>query len=354
MESRPHRELSSEPTTEERIEQLKRQRDELILKEEEQALLQEIQRREYRLSGIRDSAPSLRSDVSSPAVPTPDDDEPPAQRRRLDDARAATPGRGPKIEKIPMFEGKGVREYQDFESRLLIAFRLDPTAFALEDQKIAFTLQYLQRTFRQLWIQRELEADGETLSWRHMMDFLLDQLKSPINRELHITLQYSRATQKEGQSVNEFAAYLSTLENQIQPPYEQKHLVMHLYSKLQPQIRIALSNYGDFPKTRRELVERAATLEDNLQRAKGKTASRSHTATPSAPSPRPRITPTLTKPGAKPTSSQRPQGGSSASTCFYCNKPGHWAQDCKKKAYDEKQGRGPATGVNAITPAKKQ
>ena len=41
---------------------------------------------------------------------------------------------------------------------------------------------------------------------------------------------------------------------------------MHLYSKLRPEIRVALSNYAEFPTTQRELVERAATLEDNLRR----------------------------------------------------------------------------------------
>jgi hypothetical protein len=65
--------------------------------------------------------------------------------------------------------------------------------------------------------------------------------------------------------VNDFVAYLSTLENQINPLYEQKHLVMHLYSKLRPEIRVAISNYNEFLVTRRELVKRAATLKDNLQ-----------------------------------------------------------------------------------------
>jgi hypothetical protein len=40
---------------------------------------------------------------------------------------------------------------------------------------------------------------------------------------------------------------------------------MYLYSKLRPDLRIALLNYAEFPTTRRELVERAATLKDNLQ-----------------------------------------------------------------------------------------
>ena len=40
---------------------------------------------------------------------------------------------------------------------------------------------------------------------------------------------------------------------------------MYLYSKLRPEICVALSNYAEFPTTQQELVERAAMLEDNLQ-----------------------------------------------------------------------------------------
>jgi hypothetical protein len=40
---------------------------------------------------------------------------------------------------------------------------------------------------------------------------------------------------------------------------------MHLYSKLCPNLRIALLNYAEFSTTWRKLVERAATLKDNLQ-----------------------------------------------------------------------------------------
>jgi hypothetical protein len=68
-----------------------------------------------------------------------------------------------------------------------------------------------------------------------MMAFLLDQIKSPVNRELQVTILYQKSMQKDGQSVNDFAAYLSTLENQINLQYKQKHLVMHLYSKLCPE-----------------------------------------------------------------------------------------------------------------------
>lgn len=260
----------------------------------------------------------------------------------------ALPSRGPKIEKIPTFEGKGVREYQDFKTRLEIAFRLDPNAFIVEDQKIAYTLQYLQVTLRQLWLQQEMDrgSDGIALTWHDIMTFLLNQLQSLINRELSVTMLYQKAIQKDSQSVNEFAAYLASLENQISPPYEQKHLIMHLYSKLRPELRTAISNYSEFPSTRQEMVERAATLEDNLRRASGTTATRprgERAALPSRAVGRTAYTTPYRRPSASATPSYpQPRPGS----CNYCHKPGHWEKDCRRKQSDA------ATGVNRISTSK--
>lgn len=330
-------------TLQDQIAQLRRRRQALQEKVELQKLQQEVEDLERATSTpLNRKRAATPNSNDSPTIGN--SSEPPAQRRRTDDDMYTIATRGPKIEKIPVFEGKGVREYHDFESRLGIAFRLDPSAFRLEDQKIAFTLQYLQPTLRQLWTQRELESDGMTLSWREMMSFLLDQIKSPINRELQVTILYQKSTQKETQSVNEFAAYLSTLENQINPPYEQKHLVMHLYSKLRPEIRIALLNQSEFPTTRREMVERAATLEDNLRRSGGLpsfTQRHDSSARRSGSTPNSNIPPRNngSTPGSRHSStSSRPN------SCFHCGGTGHWARDCEKK----KQDTHPASGVNAI------
>jgi hypothetical protein len=327
-----------------RIAQLKRRRDELHELAELRRLEDEVRMLEHG-ADLGESTPSR---TSTPILPSSEEPhERPARRQRLNDYTPPTMGRGPKIEKIPTFEGKGIREYYDFDARLRIAFRLDPAAFVLEDQKIAYTLQYLQPTFRQLWIQREQEVDGETLEWSEMMTFLLNQIKSPVNRELQVTILYQKSVQKEGQSVNDFAAYLSTLENQINPPYEQKHLVMHLYSKLRPDLRIALSNYAEFPTTRRELVERAATLEDNLRRSGAapvlprRTApTRSVSTSSSQKQEREPYRRTPFAASVRPRSNTNKDPGS----CYNCGLKGHWAKDCRKRRQDQP----PTTGSNSI------
>jgi hypothetical protein len=328
-----------------RIAQLKRRRDELQELAELRRLEDEVRTMEREIDLCRSTA----TRTSTPILPS--SEEPykrPARRQRLNDDTLPIMGQGPKIEKIPTFKGKGIREYYDFNARLRIAFRLDPAAFVLEDQKIAYTLQYLQPTLRQLWIQREQEVDGETLDWSEMMTFLLDQIKSPVNRELQVTILYQKSMQKEGQSVNDFAAYLSTLENQINPPYEQKHLVMHLYSKLRPDLRIALSNYTEFPTTRRELVERAATLEDNLRRSgvplsvpRRTNSTRSNSTSSSQKRER---EPYRRAPFAQQVL-HRPNTGKNPDNCYNCGLKGHWAKDCRKRRQDNQP---PTTGSNAI------
>ena len=335
-----------------RLKTLKRRRDELAVLEEIRILEEEIEGREQRLrinppEARRAKEPSIAPTISSRAAT--EDERVTPQWRPSGDA-PTTARRGPKIEPIPIFRGQSIREYNDFETRLRIAFRLDPQAFTTEDQRIAFTLQSLEVTLRQLWLQREMEDDGVTLDWRQMMEFLLDQIKSPINRELQITMQYQRATQREGQSVNEFAAYLATLENQVNPPYEQKHLVMHLYSKLRPEIRTAIANYNDFPQTRRERVERAATLEDNLGNGGAPSALRQRAApraTPAKSISQARTTPTRSRNVGTAPIQRRDHDGRAQSkdSCRHCGKLGHWEKDCWAK-----HGRptAPATGVNTI------
>jgi hypothetical protein len=326
-----------------RIAQLKRRRDELHELAELRRLEDEVRTMEREI----DPGGSTATRTSTPILPSSEEPyERPARRQRLNDDTLPIIGRGPKIEKIPTFEGKGIREYYDFDARLRIAFRLDPAAFVLEDQKIAYTLQYLQPTLRQLWIQREQEVDSETLDWSEMMTFLLDQIKSPVNRELQVTILYQKSMQKEGQSVNDFAAYLSTLENQINPPYEQKHLVMHLYSKLRPDLRIALSNYAEFPTTRRELVERAATLEDNLRRS-GVAPSiprRANSTRSNSTSSSQRREPYRRAPFAQ-QARPRPSASKDPDSCYNCGLKGHWAKDCRKKRQDNLP---PTTGSNSI------
>ena len=75
------------------------------------------------------------------------------------------------------------------------------------------------------------------------MEFLINQIKSPINQELYIALIYIKAMQQTNQPVNEFVIYLTTLKTQINPLYNAKHLIIHLFAKLRPELRVTITNY---------------------------------------------------------------------------------------------------------------
>ena len=128
-------------------------------------------------------------------------------------------------------------------------------------------MQYVKGTNRTLWLKYEDNHPDTQFTWEELMEFLLNQIKSPINQELHIALTYTKAIQRPNQPVNEFATYLTSLEGQINPPYNTKHLIIHLFAKLRPELQVAITNYQEFPQTRDQLVSLAALLEENQKSA---------------------------------------------------------------------------------------
>jgi hypothetical protein len=352
-------ELARTPIAE-RVATLKRQRDELQLEEEEQALLAEIQSRRRRLNGPT-PAPSVTLEQAASIQPLDSISQvslaaPELREPDVEPSIDALPHRGPKPEQIPIYEGRGTREYQEFQSRLEIAFRLDPKAFNTQDQRIAYTLQYLGTTMRQLWLQWEkLEkrmGRAGVATWSRMMEFLLNHIQSPLLREITTLMSYMRATQRESQPVYEFAAYLAGLENEMDPPYHEKQLTMHLYSKLRPELRSAILNYNEFPQSRQEMVERAATLEDNLRRTSARTSIRTRGAghhprnrTSSSTTPRHSTSTNNTTPyHRRTTGTTNTRPGTKPGKCNYCGAPGHWEYECTKKY--------PATSVNRVAATK--
>ena len=67
--------------------------------------------------------------------------------------------------------------------------------------------------------------------------------------------------------MHSFEAYLRSLEAQL-PPFSPAHLVSNLFTKLRPDLRKALTNYQDLPKTRDGLLALAARLEHNIHGGK--------------------------------------------------------------------------------------
>ncbi|KAF2702520.1 hypothetical protein K504DRAFT_245615 [Pleomassaria siparia CBS 279.74] len=156
-------------------------------------------------------------------------------------------------------------------------------------------------------------------------------------------MQYTKARQGENKSVTKFAAYLTTLESQITPPYKDRHLQMHLYSRLLPALRTAVANYHEFLHTRQDLVYRASTLEEDLQRSGA------------LPLLQLRDTGNAQNQGSKSKSYQASTKDSKDwkknVKCFHYGDLGHPANKCPEPLQTD--GKTPATGVNTIRLIKK-
>ena len=124
---------------------------------------------------------------------------------------------------------------------------------------------------------------------------------------------------------------------------------MHLYSKLQLEIQVALSNYAKFPTTCRELVEQAATLEDNLCCSGGLPLVPQRSSTPRHSTRGSSQASSMGSQRRHPFASPAPrtsQALDKPNTCFHCRGTGHWSRDCFKRRNNS--GSMPTTGANSI------
>lgn len=357
--SRTEPEATSEDTIQEEIQRLENEKLQLLEQGKLQLLREEVEMLRRRQRGEATSTPAPDPDLPPQSITSEYSESSsihPNLKRKATDTMGAPAKRAVKIEKIAPYYGKTIREHQDFRDSLKLAFRLEADAFADEDTKVAFTMQYVKGTNRTLWLQYEDDHPDTQFTWEELMEFLLNQIKSPINRELHVALTYARAMQRTDQPVNEFAAYLTSLEAQINPPYEAKHLMIHLFAKLRPELRLAITNYQEFPQTRDQLVSLAALLEENQKSASAPQARSNRRAANSNT----KTTPSGNsgKADSKTTASDATSGRSSTAggstqpkgNCKNCGKPGHWWRQCPEQ---RQQQQPPPNSVNAIsTPGK--
>ena len=357
--SRPEPEAAGKKDAiQEEIQRLENEKLQLLEQGKLQLLREEVEVLRRRQRGEATSTPNPDLHLPPQSIPSEYSDStsmhPNPKRKATDTLDAPLAKRAVKIEKISPYHGKTIREHQDFRDSLKLAFRLEPDAFANEDTKVAFTMQYVKGTNRTLWLQYEDDHPDTQFTWEDLMEFLLNQIKSPINRELHVALTYAKAMQRPDQSVNEFAAYLTTLETQINPPYDAKHLTIHLFAKLRPELRLAVTNYQDFPQTREQLVSLAALLEENQRSASAPQARSNRRAANSNT----KTTPSGNsgKADSKTTASDSTAGRNNTAggttrpnNCRNCGQPGHWWRQCK----EQRRYQPPPSSVNAIsTPGK--
>jgi hypothetical protein len=251
-------------------------------------------------------------------------------------------------EKLPLYYGKSVREHREWTRSAENAHRLAPNTFSQDVAKISHAFQFIRGTPYSAWIEKERSIAPNLITWEYFSEFLLNLIEDPENRQLDALQAYMDAAQRPSQSTQDFNSYLLGLESQIQDPYTASQLRGHLWCKLRPDMRAALSNYQEIPKTRDQLVTLATRLESNKRRA---TASRVYPDRDPKRN-RPEITrepPRETRPHNS-TGARLPQARSMGNpnqipikkspdhvTCYNCHKVGHYKDKCPEPPQSQRE-----------------
>ncbi len=237
------------------------------LEEEQRLHARLLMERQLRDLRAQNDALRQRSASGTPSSSLSSDDEVLENPRKRKAQEVLVPVRVKRTlrpEKLKDYHGKNVKEHMDFRRSAEIAFRMAPEDFPRDQDRILYAMQYLSGEPRDAWARKESTIDIGRCSWEYFMEYLLDLVEDPVNRQLSTAQAYMDASQNKTQSVHSFAAYLDTLEAQL-PPYTEAQRVNHFLTKLRPSIRQALTNYQDLPTTRSGLEALAARLETNMR-----------------------------------------------------------------------------------------
>ena len=127
-----------------------------------------------------------------------------------------------------------------------------------------------------MWYNR-LEELGEPESIKEMIfknfkQFLLDLIEDFMNHQLHHAQLHQDTRQRPQQNIQVFTSYLKNLKAHI-PPMTEEHCHSTLFTKLQPELRIALINFQTLPDTFKSLVALGVWLKQNQQQLFSSTTS---------------------------------------------------------------------------------
>lgn len=265
----------------------------------------------------------------------------------------------PKIRDLPVYSARNLQEAQGFIAGAERRFRVDDGYhYSNDTARIDACVLAFDKGPAAKWESFERRVGIDKITWEQFKEWIMDGIQDKANRSYGAATQYVRARQRSGQSTDDFAAYLDSLELEmgITEDAVRKSL---LFGKLRDDLRKQISLYSEVPKTRYELISVASRIENSLSLATERRPPQDDTnpSTPLGKTPNP--LPTQGEPPKFPArsmasgSNQIPIGNALETprsscwrckstdhkgyncpevTCFKCNKKGHYASKCPELA----------------------
>ncbi len=306
-------------------------RDILALQEEEGITEEEPPHKRRRANAEEDRLTEAPNPIRQPY------DAPPSRIRPA-----------PKIPKMPPYKGKNIQEAQTFIAGAERRFRQDNGYYYETDQaKIDFCVLAFETKPERSWTQYESEVGVGNTTWEEFKDFLFDSIIDKDNRILSAANRYEGARQRDGQSVDDFATYLDTLERELHIT-DDHHRQQALYAKLRIDLKKRINQCAEIPRTRKGFLALARRIENSEKENAILSRTESSSREPSGNAPRqnhqrPRFQGRGSRsdgngsskppPGAISDANRTPVGGGSDSSrggprCYRCNSTSHPSREC--------------------------
>lgn len=308
------------------------------LRAEKEALRQELEAEE--LEAEVNALRRMRDEGHTPAASLhPSLDRIDSDARSMRTESVSTPpvlASRPRLKEPKPFKGDTIKEARNFIRDLEVIFALTGSTYPTDREKVLYGVMYLAGEAHENWHQRHNISQLDNYSLEDFKDFVRNAVGDPVNRSISVTLQYDKARQSDGQTVQAFSTELDVLEDQM-TPYTEPQRVRHLLAKLQPALRNAIIKFHPIPDTRQELVALASRMEttDRTGHSSGqkRSAPDSHMQEPQ----KKQQSSGRSSHGHRntDTSSSQPKALSpfdkSQVECYGCHKKGHYKSECQSK-----------------------
>ena len=244
----------------------------------------------------------------------------------------------------PAFEGKSIKQLDEFDRRWQVYFDADDTLVSL-GTRIRTAAAGLRGEALSRYLRAKEAGETHTWTWDNFIRHLRDAIVDPVNRTANVQFRLKELHQGDRQGVNGVLAALEQLENELPAELSaEEQKAWTLLSCYKPAVRNAVLQALPAPKLRSEVAAVALRVE-GLLRDQDKD-DRSYSPRPTRTSSRERsVRPmrhssssqstnstqksvTMSKERSEKTVSSRPVDARDI-LCHNCGRKGHYQRDCR-------------------------